>query len=127
MRIPQLLYTAQQQVAKARIVAKKEVDADSLAHLEAIINAAQPSSPEDLAQQRLIKGLYSEDKNAFMRFVKGKKFESVLLWTESRAIISYLGLKGVVYIRWDNDEKIYRVSEFVKPAVAPVVAALPNE
>lgn len=116
MRIPQLIYNAQQQLSKARIIAKKEVDADSMAHLEAIINAAQPVSSDDLAQQRLVKGLYNEDKNAFMRFAKGKSFEGILLWTESRAIVSLLGLKNMVYISWDNVEKMYRVSEFIKGA-----------
>jgi hypothetical protein len=125
MRIPQLLFNAQQQLSKARIVSKKEVDDDSMAHLENILNAAQPVEPEDLAQQRLIKGLYSEDKNAFMRFARGKSFACILLWTESRAITTFLGLKGVVYIRWANDEKMYRVSKFVSRV--PNLAVEPNQ
>lgn len=114
MRIPQSLHNAKVQLERARLVTKKEVDDDSMRHLESIINAAQPNTEEERTQQKLIKGMYNDDKNAFLRFARGKSFESILLWTESRAIINYLGLRNIVYIRWDNEAHSYSVTKFVK-------------
>jgi len=114
MRIPQSLHNAKIQLEKARLATKKEVDEDSMRHLESIINAAQPGTDEERTQQKLIKGMYNDDKNGFLRFVRGKSFEPILLWTESRAIINYLGLRNIVYIRWDNEARAYVVSKFVK-------------
>jgi hypothetical protein len=112
MKLPKTLYTGYNLLKKSRAVSKKNTDEDALTFMQNVLNKAQPSTPDDLVMHRLVKGLYNENKYKFLNFVKNTNFECLVLWTESRAIVNTLGLRGVIYVKWTGPETLYELSPF---------------
>jgi hypothetical protein len=112
MKLPRTLYVGYNLLKKSRVSVKKENDEEALSYFQNILNEAQPKTPEDLILHRFVKGMYNENKNRFLSFIKNTSFECLVLWTESRSIVNYLGLRGVVYTKWTGKETLYSVTQF---------------
>lgn len=112
MKLPRTLYVGYNLLKKSRVAVKKENDEEALSYFQNILNEAQPKTPEDLILHRFVKGMYNENKHRFLSFIKNTSFECLVLWTESRSIVNYLGLRGVVYTKWTGKETLYSVTQF---------------
>lgn len=112
MKLPRTLYVGYNLLKKSRLVVKKETDEEALSYFQNILNEAQPNTPEDLILHQLVKGMYNENKHRFLSFIKNTSFECLVLWTESRSIVNYLGLRGVVYTKWTGKETLYSITRF---------------
>jgi hypothetical protein len=112
MKLPRTLYVGYNLLKKSRVAVKKENDEEALSYFQNILNEAQPTTPEDIALHRFVKGMYNENKHRFLSFIKNTSFECLVLWTESRSIVNYLGLRGVVYAKWTGKETLYSVTQF---------------
>jgi hypothetical protein len=91
---------------------KRENDEEALTYAQNILNEAQPKTPEDILLHRFVKGMYNENKYKFLSFIRNANFECLVLWTESRSIVQFLGLRGVAYIKWTGKETLYLISKF---------------
>ena len=100
-------------IKKSRTVVKKSVDEEALGYLQKVLNKSQPTTPEEIILHKFVKGMYNENKRRFLAFIKGSRLESLILWTESRVIVNYLGLRDLVYIKWKGEE-LYLVTPFNK-------------
>lgn len=112
MKLPRSLYVGYNLLKKSRVAVKKENDEEALVYFQNILNEAQPSTPDDILLHKFVKGMYNENKYKFLSFIKNTSHECLVLWTESKAIINYLGLRGVVYVKWTGKETLYSVSQF---------------
>lgn len=112
MKLPRVLYSCYNLIKKSRAVVKKENDDEALVYFQNILNDAQPKSAEDVILHRFVKGMYNENKHRFMSFIKNTSFECLVLWTESRCIVNVLGLRGLVYAKWNGPETLYSVTKF---------------
>jgi len=112
MKLPRTLYVGYNLLKKSRVVVKKENDEEALSYFQNILNEAQPKTSEDITIHRIVKGMYNENKHRFLSFIKNTSFECLVLWTESRSIVNYLGLRGVVYTKWTGKETLYSVTPF---------------
>jgi hypothetical protein len=112
MKLPRTLYVGYNLLKKSRVAVKKENDEEALSYFQNILNEAQPKAPEELILHRFVKGMYNENKHRFLSFIKNTSFECLVLWTESRSIVNYLGLRGVVYTKWTGKETLYSVTQF---------------
>jgi hypothetical protein len=112
MKLPGTLYSGYNMLKKSRLVVKKVNDDDALSHFQTILNNSQPKTPEDIILHRFVKGMYNENKQRFLSFIKNTKFECMVLWTESLSIVNYLGLRGVIYAKWTGKDTLYTVTRF---------------
>lgn len=112
MKLPKTLYVGYNLLKRSRVSVKKENDEDALLYFQNILNDAQPKTPEDFILHRFVNGMYNENKHRFLSFIKNTNFECLVLWTESRSIVNYLGLRGVVYTKWTGKETMYSVTKF---------------
>lgn len=112
MKLPSSVYGGFNLMKKSRVVMKKATDDDALEYFKKILNAAQPTTDEDMILYKFVKGLYNENRYKFMSFIKNMSFECLVLWTESKAIINALNLRGVVYLKWTGKETLYDVTKF---------------
>jgi len=112
MKLPRTLYVGYNLLKKSRVTVKKENDEEALRYFQNILNEAQPATPEDIILHRFVKGMYNENKHRFLSFIKNTSFECLVLWTESRSIVNYLGLRGVVYTKWTGKDTLYSVTQF---------------
>jgi hypothetical protein len=122
MKLPRTLYVGYNLLKKSRVAVKKENDEEALSYFQNILNEAQPTTPEDIALHRFVKGMYNENKHRFLSFIKNTSFECLVLWTESRSIVNYLGLRGVVYAKWTGKETLYSVTQFQSTEMGENVA-----
>jgi hypothetical protein len=112
MKLPRNLYVGYNLLKKSRVVVKRNDDKEALGYFENILNEAQPKTSEDLILHQFVKGMYNENKHRFLSFIKNTSFECMVLWTESRSIVNFLGLRGVVYTKWVNAKASYSVTIF---------------
>jgi hypothetical protein len=115
MKLPKSVYTSYSLLKRSRVVLKKDTDCEALQYFQSILNEAQPSTTEDMALYKFVKGMYNENKYKFLSFISNTSYECLVLWTESKTIINTLRLRGVVYIKWSSDTLAYTVSEFISP------------
>ena len=112
MRLPKSLYTGYRLLKKSRAVAHKQNDKEAITYFQNILNAAQPKE-EDFELYKIVKSMFNENKYKFLKFITDTKFECWVLWTDSRSIINYFKLRGVLYIKWLGKDDLYSISEFV--------------
>lgn len=112
MSLPKNLFRGYQQLKNSRLVQKRSTDADALTHFQTILNAAQPANEKEQIIYDLVKLMYNADKRAFLQMVRKNKLACLVLWTESRAIVDFLNLRQIAYIKWNGRETLYSVTEF---------------
>ena len=113
LRLPKKLFIGYKYLKKSRLVLKNATDQEALSYFQNILNEAQPQTPEEKTLHKFWRGLYNVNRRKVLSLIRSERsFEPLLLWTESRAIVNSLGLKGVVYIRW-TDDNLYEVTKFV--------------
>lgn len=112
-RLPKKLFVGYKYLKKSRLVLKNATDSEALSYFQNILNEAQPQTPEEKGLYNFWRGFYNVNRRKVLSLIKSERdYEPLLLWTESRAIVNSLGLKGVVYIKW-TQENSYEVTKFV--------------
>jgi hypothetical protein len=112
MKLPKSLYSGYSELRRSRVVTKRATDEEALSHFNKVINSAQPTEEGDRAIHKFIRGMYNENKRKFLSFIKNTIYECLVLWTESSVIVQCLGLRGVVYIKWDDAKRLYHTTKF---------------
>ena len=113
MKLPKTLYVGYNMLKQSRVVTKKETDDEAVGFLQTVLNEAQPKSAEEHTLHRFVKNMYNENKYRFLSFIRNTNFECLVLWTESIAIVNYLGLRGIIYISWTGVETLYSITKHV--------------
>lgn len=120
MRLPNNLFNGYKLLERSRVVNKKDRDEDALSYFEGILNKAQPSNDAEVPLRQLVRDLYFKNPGKFRSLIRGTSLECLVLWTESKAIVEMLGLRGVVYIKWNGPQNGYSVTEFRHTARHPL-------
>ena len=118
--IPRRLQFNYDKIMKSNLVSTKIPDETNLGVLQSILNESKSNSDEENSIQRTIQFLYRQNASSFYKFLTKNKMSHVILWTESKCIVRHLGLQGIVYIRWNNEEKKYEVLPHKSIANRPV-------
>lgn len=106
---PQHLYDNYKRIRNSKLILNKSLDTDNIAEFQTYLNDAQPESPEDYQMRALIQYLYRKNPNNFCRFLVRSRLSHLILWTEAKCIVRHFGLRGVVYVKW-NDDGAYECS-----------------
>ena len=93
--------------------------------IKALLDDAQPKSQEENKARATIQFLYKQNPSSFYKFLIHNKLGCLVLWTEARCIVRHLGLRGVVYIKW-NGAQGYTVLPHRKAAARQTTEEAPH-
>lgn len=110
LNLPKQLFRGFELLKKSRLVKSHHTDGDSIQHFQQILNNAQPTSDEQRIMYNIVHGMYLENKNKFINFIKGTKMECLSLWCDARSIVRVFNLRQSVYIKKNESGGLYNVS-----------------
>lgn len=121
MHFQQELFQTYQKIRGCALVRNRDTSDASLREFEDLLNSCQPNHEEKSVQYGMVKAFYNARKNQFIHYVRGTNLECTTLWTESKAIVACLNLRGVIYLSYDRTTGKYNVQIHHKPegGVAP--------
>ena len=70
--------------------------------IKALLDDAQPKSEDEHKARITIQFLYRQNPSSFYKFLINNKLGCLVLWTEAKCIVRHLGLRGIVYIKWNG-------------------------
>ncbi len=100
---PQQVYDRYMDIRNSDLIVNKTLTDDTIASFQETLNNAQPQSDEEAMSRSLIQYLYRKNPVNFCRFLERSRLNHLILWTEAKCIVSHFNLRGVVYVKWDED------------------------
>jgi hypothetical protein len=108
MHFPKHLYHGYQSIKNCALVRNKSYTQETLKEFETMLNSSQPR--DDCMEKFItVKDFYNANKFGFQKFIKGSPLECTILWTESKSIVNWFHLRGIVYLSYDHKNNRYRV------------------
>jgi hypothetical protein len=106
--IPAYLFESYSNIIKCNLIANKNINNESVAEFQDLLNASIPKTESDINYKEVIKYLYRKNPINFYKLIITSRLNNIVLWTESKCIVSHFGLKNIVYIKWDKVESMYK-------------------
>ena len=107
--LPRRLQQNYRSIMNGNLVQNKAMDDNNLRLLQALLNESQAQNQDEFLIQKTVQFLYRQNTSSFYKFLVKNRLAYVVLWTESKCIVRHLGLQGLVYIRWNQDKRLYEV------------------
>ena len=107
--LPRRLQQNYRSIMNGNLVQNKAMDDNNLRLLQALLNESQTQNQDEFLIQKTVQFLYRQNTSSFYKFLVKNRLAYVVLWTESKCIVRHLGLQGLVYIRWNQDKRLYEV------------------
>ncbi len=108
MKFPKQLYNGYINIKDSRLVRDHDYTPKSLLEFQTMLNDSQPTA-FDMERYLTVKDFYTSNKRGYARFIRGTTLECTVLWTESKSIINWFGLGGIVYLNYNSDTAKYAV------------------
>jgi len=124
---PATLYDAYRKIRSCRLVARREVDDDSVKHFEHYLNASIPSTEREIGAKEVVRACFQTmGYKAYFKLIKTTKMECCILYLDPRSIITFLGIIGLVYVNESEDEvEAYTVQVIKRQALRDVLEYKP--
>ena len=115
MSINNKLYNCYKKILNCSLVKTKEINKENLEEFEVLLNSSLPNGNDEVAQHTFCRTMYYSNPAGFVRYISFKKnrVSSFILWTESKKIVRYFGLQGLVHLTWNKETGKYVVSKYV--------------
>lgn len=104
MEPPQQVFDSYRSIRDSDLILKKSLNDDSIKEFQDYLNASQPCNEEESKSRSLIQYLYRKNPTNFCRFLVRSRLHHLILWTEAKCIVRHFGLRGVVYVKWNDKE-----------------------
>ena len=101
---PQQVYDSYKAIRNSDLILNKTLDEKNIEELQTHLNSSQPQSDEENMTRSLIQYLYRKNPTNFCRFLVRSRLSHLILWTEAKCIVQHFGLRGVVYVKWNDQE-----------------------
>lgn len=101
---PQQVYDSYKAIRSSDLILSKNLDEKNIEELQTHLNSSQPQSDEENMTRSLIQYLYRKNPTNFCRFLVRSRLSHLILWTEAKCIVQHFGLRGVVYVKWNDQE-----------------------
>ena len=101
---PQQVYDSYKAIRNSDLILSKTLDEKNIEELQNHLNSSQPQSDEENMTRSLIQYLYRKNPTNFCRFLVRSRLSHLILWTEAKCIVQHFGLRGVVYVKWNDQE-----------------------
>lgn len=108
MKFPKNLFNGYKLIKDCKLVKNKDYTQEALCEFEILLNDAQPM-PEDMERFSTVKDYYNVLKNSYQKFIRDTPLECTILWTESKSIVNWFDLRGIVYLRYDLQTSKYSI------------------
>lgn len=108
MKFPKNLYQGYQNINKSALVQNKDYSPEALSEFENILNGCQPLA-ENNERFETVKDIYNSTRFRYQQLIRGTPIECTILWTESKSIVSWFNLRGIIYLNYDHGKSKYRV------------------
>ncbi len=118
MSLPKVLVESYKAICECELVKNKDASQENINVFKTLLNNAQKATSKYLEYRYIIKSMYLNNPNNFMRYISNKhnKVEPLILWTESKRIIHAFDLYNMVHLIWNKGEQQYEVIPYkVKP------------
>jgi len=106
--IPSYLFEAYDNIIKCNLISNKVLTDDSVMEFQSLLNTSIPHTESDINYKEVIKYLYRKNPCDFYKLIISSRLKNIVLWTESKCIVSHFGLRNIVYIKWDKDDVMYK-------------------
>jgi hypothetical protein len=118
MSLPQRIYELGRDVANSALVKTHVVNTENVAEFTALLNQAWPVDEVEMNQRNLVRAMYYSNPAGFLQYISSPKnrVRSLILWTESKQIVKFYRLQGVVHVSWNEDTKDYLVTQYLSRA-----------
>jgi hypothetical protein len=98
---------------KSNLIKNNDLSDDSLLYFETILNDSIPQKENELTLYYFLKNMFYNNKNKFYNFINNSNFECLVLYTDNITISKHFNLMDKIYIKWDSDSKLYKVSKLL--------------
>lgn len=100
------LSSCYQKISKCPVVVNRSLEKKYVQQFERLLNEVQK-----LPERDVIRALYKINPDAIMSLIYNNKnhMEPLILFTESKKIVSYFGIRKLIYISWDRENNVYNV------------------
>ena len=112
MSVHARLYQCYKKVAVCNLVKTREATVENITEFKQLLNDSLPRDSTEAAMKSFTRGLYNSNQVGFLKYITNKdnRVSSLILWTESKRIVRYFRLSGLVFILWNDAENRYDVS-----------------
>ena len=104
MATPQQVYDAYKEIRNSDLILNNTLNETNIANFQSSLNKAQPNTEEESKSRSLIQYLYRKNPTNFCRFLVRSRLSHLILWTEAKCIVRHFGLRGIVYVKWNDSE-----------------------
>lgn len=125
MKFPKNLYQGYQLLKTCSLVQKRDYSAAALQEFVDILNSCQPN-PEDMDRFSTVKDFYNASKHEYLKYIRNSHLECTVPWTESKTIVNWFRLNGVVYLSYDYISNKYNIQAHRALGVSDVNNAVSN-
>jgi hypothetical protein len=114
MKYPSKLFQNYRAIKNCGLIKTKIVSEENLNEFEDLLNASQPcldNDSDESIKYNSMKEFYLLNKHKFIDLIRNTKLECLILWTESKSIINWFHLSGIVYLSYNYESKLYSIQE----------------
>ena len=101
---PQRVYDSYKAIKSSDLILNKTLDEKNIKELQTHLNSSQPQSDDENMFRSFIQYLYRKNPTNFCRFLVRSRLSHLILWTEAKCIVQHFGLRGVIYVKWNDQE-----------------------
>lgn len=101
---PQQVYDNYKRIRNSNLILNKTLNEKNIAEFQQYLNESQPINDDESQTRSLIQHLYRKNPNNFCRFLVRSRLSHLILWTEAKCIVRHFGLRGIVYVKWNDNE-----------------------
>jgi hypothetical protein len=103
MAPPQQVYDSYKEIRDSEFIRNKVLSDKNIEGFQLSLNNSQPISEEESKIRSLIQYFYRKNPTNFCRFLVRSKLNHLILWTEAKCIVRHFGLRGIVYVKWNDN------------------------
>lgn len=112
MSLNKTFYEAYKALSMCNLVTKTSCTDVDMKEFETLLNNAQPSHDSPLyGQYELARAMYRSNPHRYVSYITrpANNVSALILWTESKHIVDYFGLRSVIYLTWNRTDNRYVV------------------
>lgn len=104
MSLPERIIESYEKIKNSDLILNKVLSEENIIEFQNNLNYAQPENDDELKMQSLVQYMYKANPINFIKFLLRSRLHHLILWTESKCIVKYFGIYGIVYIKWDDNQ-----------------------
>lgn len=112
MKFPQKLYHGYGLLCNTPLIKHGDMSPRSINTFETLLNEAQPAFEDKnmMAKYEMVRSLYFSNPTGYTTMINRGASSCTILWTEPKAIVRFFRLYGKIFISYNRNEKLYRVT-----------------